>query len=69
MHAKKACADRFYQQYQEDGRGFMSLVKEYKAIMVQLHKIPDRKERYPDNSSFKDQQNKALHSVPMEAEK
>ena len=55
LHAKKADADRIYLPYQEGERGLMNIEKEYKAIIVGLHKYLKEKNDIQVATLFKHQ--------------
>ena len=69
MHVKKAYVNRIFLSYQGVGSGLMHLEKEYKAVVVGVHKYLIEKNDIQITALFKHQQNKALHSVPREVEK
>ena len=69
MLAKKADVDRIYLPSQEGGRSLMNLEKEYKATMIGLQAYMTNKDDVQIWGVLRDQNCKALHSVPKEAEK
>ena len=69
MLAMKADVDRIYLPCQEGGRSLMNLEKEYKATMIGLQTYMTNKHDVQIQAVLRHQTSKALHSVPMEAEK
>ena len=69
MLAKKADIDRIYLPCQEGGRSLKNLEKEYKAMMVGLHKYMMNKDSQTQiKAVLRHHTGKALHSIPKEAE-
>ena len=68
MLAKKADVDKIYLPCQEGGRSLMNLEKEYKAILVGLHKYMMNKEDSQIQAVLRHQTSRVLHSIPKEAE-
>ena len=69
MLAMKADVDRIYFPCQEGGRSLMNLEKEYKDTMIGLQTYMTNKDDVQIQAVLKDQNSKALHYVPKEAEK
>ena len=69
MVANKADVDRIYLPCPEDGRSLMNLEKEYKATMIGLQTYITNKNDVQIQAVLRQQNSKALHSVPKKAEK
>ena len=69
MLAKKADVDRIYLPCHKGGRSLMNLEKEYKATMIGLQIYMTNKDDFQKHAVLRQQNSKALHSVPKEAEK
>ena len=69
MHAKKADVDRIYLPCSEGGRGLINLEREYKSTIVGLNKYLTTKDDYHLSAVLRYYVNKALYSIPKEAEK
>ena len=73
VHESDACkekpeGDRIILPCQEGGRLLMNLEKEYKATMIGLQKYVTNKDDIHIEAVFRQQNSKALNSVPKEAE-